>query len=261
MPITLLTDFGTTDTYVGQMKGVIAGIAPNAHVIDLSHAVPAQDVMNGAIRLESAVDAFPDGSIHVGVVDPGVGSARRAIAAQTERFTFVGPDNGLFTAVWQHHPPKRIMHLNNPAYHRAVVSATFHGRDVFSPCAAHLAAGAPLEDMGEPLDSPVRLNIPEPTATGDALALTVLCVDAFGNLITNMTEATLAAYEDLSHAVLIAGAGRAHGIRRTFADVPEHEAVAYVGSSHRLELAVRNASAAMRFGVHPGDTIWLYPRG
>ncbi|MFW6059870.1 MAG: SAM hydrolase/SAM-dependent halogenase family protein [Phycisphaeraceae bacterium] len=259
MLITLLTDFGTTDTYIGQMKGVIAAIAPEARVIDLTHHVPPQDITSGAVALDSAVDVFPAGTIHVAVVDPGVGSARRPIAARSDAFLWVGPDNGLFTAAWKRYPPRHIVALTEPAYHRPEVSATFHGRDVFAPAAAHLAAGVKLDELGETIDDPVRLELPEPERTADTVKLRVLTIDHFGNLVTNMTARHLTRYSDLPRATVTAGRITAHGVHRTFADVPEHEPVAYIGSSGRLEIAVRNGSAAATAGVHPGDPVWFFP--
>lgn len=253
MPITLLTDFGTRDTYVGQMKGAIAAIAPQANVIDLTHNVPRQDIALGAVMLDSAVDAFPDASVHVAVVDPGVGGARRAIAAQCQRFTLVGPDNGLFTAVWQRHPPRRIVTLTSSAHHRPRVSPTFHGRDVFAPVAAHLVTSAMLEDLGETITDPIMLELPEPQQTDTGYELRVLCIDHFGNLITNMTERGLPA----GRVAIAVGPARIDGIRQTFADVPEGEPVAYLGSSGRLEIGIRNDSAAARWRLHVGDPIHM----
>lgn len=253
-PITLLTDFGTRDTYVGQMKGVIASIAPDTGVIDLTHDVPPQDVTAGAIMLDTAVDAFPDATVHVAVVDPGVGGVRRPIAARSARFTLVGPDNGLFTAVWQRHSPQRIVALTNTACHRPRVSATFHGRDIFAPVAAHLASGTPLDELGESITDPVTLDLPEPRPTTTGLEATVLCVDHFGNLITNITSDHLP--RD-GRAAITVGPARIAEISRTFADVPEGEPVAYLGSTGRLEIALRNANAAARWNLAPGATVHL----
>jgi len=257
MPITLLTDFGARDTYVGQMKGVIAQLAPNETVIDLTHEVPPQDLVAAAIALDCAVDAFPRNTIHIAVIDPGVGSARRGIAARSEQFTLVGPDNGLFTAVWQRYPPKRIVALTNPQYHGQRVSATFHGRDVFAPAAAHLATGAPLAQLGETVDTPVRLDLPEPQRKDDHIELAVLHVDHFGNLITNMPAAQLAEYKQCAITV---GQTRIDELHTTFSDVPEGAPVAYLGSSDRLELAIRNGNAAQQWRINAGDTLRFHPQ-
>ena len=257
--ITLLTDFGIADTYVGQMKGVIAQIAPDARVIDLTHAVAPQDVLAGAIELDGAVDAFPAGTIHVAVVDPGVGSARQAMAVQTEHFTFVGPDNGLFTPLLARSNTWRAVALSESAYHRPEVSATFHGRDIFAPVAAHLARGTPLEALGERIESPQRLEWPGPQVVESEWRGEVLLIDHFGNCITNFDRPALAeaGVEEGSPVTIEAGAARLAGLAHTFSDVREGEAVAYVGSSGRLEIAVRNGAAAKQLGLKRGDRVVL----
>ncbi|HEX7010641.1 MAG TPA: SAM-dependent chlorinase/fluorinase [Phycisphaeraceae bacterium] len=258
--ITLLTDFGTRDTYVGQVKGVIASIAPHARVIDLTHDVPAQDVLVGAILLDGAVSAFPPGAIHLAVVDPGVGGRRRPVAVQTERFTLVGPDNGLFTAVLERHAPQRVAELSNPAYHRQPVSDTFHGRDIFAPAAAHLALGATLDQLGQILQPHVltRLDLPQPIQHENALELHVLYADHWGNLITDLTAQRFAFWGVPREQVVVqAGDCRIVGIRRTFCDVAAGEPVAYFGSSGRLEIAIRNGSFAQSHSCGRGDRILL----
>lgn len=261
--ITLTTDFGTTDTYVAQMKGVIAGIASDARVIDGTHDIPPQDILAGAIALDSLVDVFPDGTIHVAVVDPGVGSQRAAVAVKTERFTLVGPDNGLFTLVLDRYPPTAIVSLTNPDYHRDPVSATFHGRDIFAPVAAHLAAGIAIHKLGEPVNTLINLNIPQPEASSDGLSVLTLTADRFGNLITNLTQAFFSDWLTRANAkgVTVSVKGHVIGpVRRTFADVQPGEPVAYFGSSGRLELAVRNGSAKDMTGELPRVTLRAIPR-
>ncbi len=252
--ITLTTDFGSADTFVAQMKGVIAGVAPHARVIDGAHGLPAQNILAGAVALDSLVDAFHDGTIHVAVVDPGVGTEREAVAVQTDRFVLVGPDNGLFTLVLDRHPPTAIIRLTDPAYHRAAVSATFHGRDIFAPVAAHLANGTAIESLGEPVTTLVNLSIPQPSETTDGLTAVVLLADQFGNLVTNLTRDHYDTWLSEGRAGGAGGAvvsvkGREIGpVRRAFADVGPGEPVAYFGGSGRLELAVRNGSAQAKFG-------------
>jgi S-adenosylmethionine hydrolase len=256
--ITLLTDFGTRDTYVGQMKGVIAAIAPQATVVDLTHAVPPQDVLAGAIELDGAVDAFAQGTIHVGVVDPGVGSARQPIAVQTERFTFIGPDNGLFTTVMQSAQHWQAVALNEPAYHRAEVSKTFHGRDIFAPVAAHLAAGAAVHQLGPAVPSPAQLTLPGVEVQADRLVGQVLLIDHFGNLITNITAHDLNIKPGEPNAAtmtLRVGKTEVRGLGQTFSDAEPGEPVAYWGSSGRLEIALRNGSAHQTLGVARGDAV------
>ncbi len=193
--ISLLTDFGTSDEFVGVMKGVIWGIAAQVNIADISHAVQPQNVLHGALLLGRAYRYFPGGSIHVAVVDPGVGTARRGIALQVGKHTFVGPDNGLFTVPLTSGEPFSAVSLDNAAYHLPAVSHSFHGRDVFAPVAAHLANGVPLSAMGEPVIDPMILNIPKPLRVANGWQAQVLLVDGFGNLITNLSEGDLQGQE------------------------------------------------------------------
>lgn len=258
--ISLTTDFGARDTYAAQIKAVIAGIAPRTKIIDGTHSVPPQDVLAGALALDSMVDAFADGAIHVVVVDPGVGTDRSAVAVRTPRFTLVGPDNGVFTVVLDRYRPTVSVTLNNPDYHRAPVSATFHGRDIFAPVAAHLATGVPIEALGEPIEALVNLNIPQPSETPDSLTLVVLLADSFGNLITNLTRPVYEAWTHKQGSTDIQVRIGVHvigPIRRTFSDVEPGKPVAYFGSGDRLEVAVRNGSAANELGVLAGATVTL----
>ncbi|MEX0745107.1 MAG: SAM-dependent chlorinase/fluorinase [Phycisphaeraceae bacterium] len=254
--ITLLTDFGVTDTYVGQMKGVIASVAPGATVIDLTHAVPPQQIVVGALMLDAAVDAFDDDAIHVAVVDPGVGSQRRPLAVRTSHGIYVAPDNGLLTAVLARYRAYQVVALTNRRYQRTNVSATFHGRDVFAPAAAHLAVGVKLTELGEPVDPAtlVRLDLPQPVRHAEGMTLHVLWVDPFGNLVTDLRAEQLDsdARVTLDDTTILT-------IADTFSDVPVGEPVAYFGSSGRLEIAVRNGSAAARFDAGSGAVVELRP--
>lgn len=260
MPIiTLTTDFGLSDPFVGAMKGGILGIAPNATLIDLCHDVPPQNILVGALMLEAACPYFPTGTIHVAVVDPGVGSERAPIAIETEQGRFVGPDNGLFTAILERDPMRRAVRLTNPVYHRHPVSATFHGRDLFAPVAAHLAAGAPFEDLGEPIRELVSLPLPRPVPRDGGLELHILHVDRFGNLVTDLRPDDLARFAGNRPVLLRVGETEIAGIRRTYADVERGEPVAYFGSAGRLEIAVREGSAAEWLGLRPGEAVWLMP--
>ncbi len=256
--ITLTTDFGTADTFVAQMKGVIAGIAPGITIIDATHEVPPQDVMAGALALDSIVDAFPVGTVHLAVVDPGVGSERLAIAAQTKRFTLIGPDNGLFTAVLDRYPPAAVVGLTNPAYHRAPASPTFHGRDIFAPAAAYLANGVAIGKFGDPVTTLVNLNIPKPSETPEGLTAVVLLADHFGNLITSLTRDRFDRWltkSDLTDLSVTIGGRTLGGVPKTFTDVSPGEWVAYFGSGGRLEIAVRNGSASTELGAARGTAV------
>jgi S-adenosylmethionine hydrolase len=251
--ITLTTDFGLSDPFVGVMKGVILTIAPEATLVDLTHQIPPQDILAGALALESAVYYFPPGTIHLAVIDPGVGSDRRPIAIQTDSALFVGPDNGIFSLVLKERQIRRAVSLKNPRYRLPQVSATFHGRDIFAPAAAHLALGVDLSALGPPADSLVELEIQEPEATESELRGIVLAADHFGNLITSITESALRIWLASAESVVVKVGNRSIGpIKQTYADSVPGETVAYLGSGKRLEIAINHGSAA---DVHDG------PRG
>src|SRR5207249_7366756 len=188
--IALLTDFGTRDHYAGTMKGVALGICPDATLVDISHEVPAHDVVGGALELAAAYRYLPAGTIFLVVVDPGVGSTRRGIAAEAGEYKFVAPDNGVLTVVLDEHPAKRVVELTERRYARPTVSRTFEGRARFAPAAAWLAKGVELSALGRPAGSIQRLTLPQPTATSEQLTGEVLRVDRFGNLITNIDRKT-----------------------------------------------------------------------
>ena len=247
MPIiTLLTDFGSADGYVGIMHGVILRINPAATVVDVGHEIPSQDVHAGAFILSTVYPYFAADTIHVVVVDPGVGSERRAIAVRTTCGTFVAPDNGVLSYVLAREPILQMVRLTNAAYWLAPLSSTFHGRDVFAPVAAHLSRGISLHEVGCALQDPVRLTFRAVAVDKDgAIHGQVLHVDRFGNLITNLTHELLPQRQQLR--VQIAGR-EVRGPVETYAQVGEGELVALFGSSGYLEIAVRdgNASAALR---------------
>jgi S-adenosylmethionine hydrolase len=255
MPIiTLTTDFGLADGYVGTMQGVILSIAPETRLVDLSHQVPAQDVRAGAFVLYQAVLFFPPETIHVVVVDPGVGSQRRALSVRTSQGTFVAPDNGVLSYVLNKADVYEAVSLTNPAYQLPHVSTTFHGRDIFAPAAAHLATGVPLEELGPRAINLVRLPVPKPEATPDGdLVAHVMHVDRFGNLILDATS------DDVDEeSTLELGERRIEGLSRTFADVAHGELLAYVGSSRdHVEVAVREGNAARELGVAAGDDVLI----
>jgi S-adenosyl-L-methionine hydrolase (adenosine-forming) len=256
MIITLTTDFGFSDHFVGVMKGVILSIAPAAQIVDLCHGVPAHDILAGALSLEAGYGYFPHGTIHVAVVDPGVGSARAAIAVRTEHYHFVAPDNGLLDLVLQSETPQKIVQLTNPQYQLASVSSTFHGRDIFSPAAAHIAAGVPIEQMGEPIDELTQLKTPAPKIAGDAMEIHVLMADRFGNLITDLTRAAFERWNPAGRCVRFQWGGtEINGISRTYADVSCGAPLAYFGSSGRLEIAINKCRAADQINAPAGSAI------
>jgi S-adenosyl-L-methionine hydrolase (adenosine-forming) len=256
--VTLLTDFGLDDTYVGQVKGAILAVAPNTTLVDLTHTVPPQDVQAGAFLLWSAVEPFPAGTIHLAVVDPGVGSARRAIAMRSTRAdVFVGPDNGLLLpAVERVGGCEAAVELTEPAYWRSASSVfkdpsnTFHGRDIFGPVAGHLATGVPLERLGVAIDDLQRpFSLPEPHGINGE----VVHVDTYGNLVTNLPVRCLPDHFQLRVGNYL--------IPRTahYAAVELGALLAVESSAGLLEIAARNASAAVITGATRGTPVSVDP--
>ena len=256
--VSLLTDFGVGDTYVGQIKGVILGIAPAARLVDLTHDVPPQDVTEGAFQIATAWRVFPAGTVHLAVVDPGVGAARRPIALEWQNHLFVAPDNGLVSLVLGERAPDQLVVLDHPAFHRTTVSATFHGRDLFGAVAAHLASGRHLLEVGSPVDpgSLVRLDLPSVSREPDVVRGPVVSIDRFGNC------RTLIGREDIPWALegVLVRCGRAviRGIVDTYARVPEESTLALFGSHGGLEVAVRNGSAARSWDLRRGEVVEVH---
>ena len=255
--ITFTSDFGLEDWFVGVVHGVIHELCPGARIVDLTHAIPPGDVARAAFVLEAACGDFPDGTVHLAVVDPGVGTSRRAIAVRARGQRFVGPDNGVLE--WALGDPKaECRELTETRFFRSDVSRTFHGRDVFAPVAAHLARGAKFEELGRVVRDPVRLRHPEPRVENGALIGEVMFVDRFGNALTNVTAAALAAaFRSVPEAELeVDVAGRTvRGIARSYGDAPIGTLVAIVGSSGRLELAEVGGHASSRFGIGARDAV------
>ena len=244
--ITLTTDFGTRDTYVAEMKGVILSIVRDVHVVDITHEVAPQDILEGALALETAAPRFPPGTIHVAVVDPGVGTARRGLAVAARDQLFVGPDNGLFTPFladsrW------RAFELRAAEFRGAAVSHTFHGRDVFAPAAAHLACGVEPDRLGPQVTDPIRLAWPAVKVSEGRVGGAVVHVDRFGNLVTSIHADAIAA---LGSGVAIRVAGKSLPLVRTYGDLGRGDPGALVGSTNRLEIAVNagNAATTLRAG-------------
>ncbi len=254
--ITLLTDFGIRDGAVGLMKGVIWRIDPQANIADLSHTVGAQDINEAAIVLRFAAPYFPDGTVHIVVVDPGVGTKRRPVAARFGRYFFVGPDNGVCTPLLElaesEGGPVEIVHLDKPEFWLPDVSQVFHGRDIFSPCGAHLAAGVPLDKLGTAIDDIVRLEFPQPQPAGDGLSGEVIFIDDFGNLQTNFLEKHLVPLGEVSVAVCHV---EIQGLVLTFGERPSGTIIAHYGTEHDLWISVVNGDAAATLGAKVGDAV------
>ncbi len=256
-PIVLMTDFGLQDSYVGIMKGVIAGISPLTPVIDLTHCITAQHIPQGAFLLGSAAPYFPEGTIFVAIVDPGVGTGRKAIVLETEKQIFIAPDNGLLSLVMKKQQVKACYAITNTSYMLPVQSATFHGRDIFSPVAAHLANGAELATVGNTVspESCIRIEFPENSTSdgGRSWKGVILYCDIYGNLVTSFTGEMLV--EGEKPAGIRMENGRILPLHHTYGDVAEGEALAYRGSSGFLEIAVRNGNASQSLGLKTGDRI------
>jgi S-adenosylmethionine hydrolase len=248
--ITLLTDFGTADGYAAAMRGVIAGIAPHVIVDDASHEIPPGDVHAAAFALARYAPHYPPGTVHVVVVDPGVGTARRPLAARIGARHYVAPDNGVLTRVLTGAPDVHIVELTERAYLRAGRSATFHGRDVFAPAAAHLAEGTAIDELGPPVNDPVLLTLPVPRRSPSGVQGEVVCVDRFGNLITNIPRDWLPA-----RPAVQLGDRSIGGVRDVYAAVSPGEAVALVGSDDYLEIGVRDGHAARLLGAAHGTSV------
>lgn len=251
--ITLLTDFGTADGYVAELKGVLLGEAPGATLVDASHDVAPQDVDGARLALARYWLRYPPGTVHLVVVDPGVGTERAALAVGSEHRWLVGPDNGVLTPALLRAGARAV---RLPVPPRS--AATFHGRDVFAPAAARLAAGAPLDALGSPVDAPLLRRTPEARRLADGgIEGLVITVDRFGNAVTNLVASGATA----APGGVVRVAGRAVPIRRVYADVAPGEAVALAGSNGLLEVAVRDGSAAAQLGLGRGAQVVLYRPG
>ena len=255
--ITLMTDFGTNDYFVGAMKGVILNINPQAQIVDLTHAIPPQDIHGAAFLINSAYRYFPAGTIHVLVVDPGVGSRRRSIICQTDTAYFVCPDNGLLSYILGDNA-HRVVALDNTAYRLSEVSNTFHGRDIFAPAAAHLSRGISLGQFGNAAKHPVRFSIPAPQVTKTTIVGSVIWTDRFGNLITNLTPAMLESYGMESDFVIRAGKTEIYHLNRAYAESEEGEPLAIIGSSGYLEISVNKGNAAQVLRLKRNDVIEIH---
>jgi len=243
--VTLLTDFGTADGYVAEMKGVLLSSAPGVTIVDITHDIPAHDVEMGRLTIARYWRRFPPGTVHLAIVDPGVGSSRAAIAVQSEDRYLVGPDNGLLSPALLV-AGCRVIELPVPAH----ASATFHGRDLFAPAAAQLASGAPIDTLGVPARDPVVRRTPEPRrgANGEVIG-EVIAIDRFGNAVTNLLGLRAGGRVVIEGLVLTLGS--------TYADLGEGEPGAVVGSTGLIEIVVREGRAAEQLGLRRGSPVSL----
>jgi S-adenosylmethionine hydrolase len=254
--VTLTTDFGTAGPYVAALKGVLLDLAPNVQLVDVCHTISPQNILEGGFVLAGIVDVFPKGTVHLAVIDPGVGTERRLIAAKVADAWFVVPDNGLLTGVARGRELSGIWELTNPALQRSVVSATFHGRDILAPAAAHLTRGGDPAQLGPRRTGFITLRNFEPNADGQGFAGEVIFRDAFGNLITNINVDHIRDTPRDSWAIEIAGEC-IQGILRTYGDRPSGTLIALVGSSGWVEVAVVNGDAARQLTAGAGTTVWI----
>jgi S-adenosylmethionine hydrolase len=262
MIVTLLTDFGTADYFVGALKGALLDANAGAQVVDITHEIPPHDIEAGAFTLLAAFETFPAGTVHVAVVDPGVGSSRRPIAVASPRHIFVGPDNGIFGYVYERVRPFRVFHLTNESYFRKSTSATFHGRDIFAPVAGALARGVRAEELGPEVEDFVRLPFAVPVRQPDGtLVGAIIHIDRFGNCLTNITPRDFPQESFGPRVRIRIGEHEVSSFRRFFADAPDDETAgtpfAIWGSAGLLELAVFRDSAARVLGAKRGQSVEL----
>jgi S-adenosylmethionine hydrolase len=256
--IAFLTDFGTRDHYVAAMKGVALALNPDATLIDLSHDVPAHDIVFAAHELAASYKFYPPGTIFVVVVDPGVGSSRRGIAAEAGEWRFVAPDNGVLTAVFQEVPPKKVVELTERRYARPTVSRTFEGRDRFAPAAAWLSKGVHLAAFGRAITDYQMLDLPKPHLEDALLRGVVVRVDTFGNLITNLDRRSCERLAEGAGTLRLTVGGQSIArIVTTYADIAPGDIGALFGSTDHLECAAHAASAAAQLGVGVGAPVEL----
>ena len=254
--ITLLTDFGYDDPFVAIMKGVVSRINPAARFIDLSHNVPPQDVFHGALILRSAAPYFPTGTIHVAVVDPGVGSSRRPLLIEAEDASFIGPDNGVLSLALSDKKITRIIELCNKAYFLAPTSATFHGRDVFAPVAAHLSLGVPAEDFGPALADYAKLAWPRSVQGDGSVQGEIIYIDRFGNLITSIAASEL---RTIAHKPLTISlrSYTLQGLHDNYSSGAGQDLIALINSWQLLEIARFCGSAQLHTGAQVGDKVQI----
>ena len=253
--ITLITDFGSKDGYVGTMKGVILTINPQVSLIDITHEVSPQDIFEAGFVLQNSYKFFPRHSIHLVVVDPGVGGERKALLIDTEDHLFIGPDNGVFTLIYECENINRIIELTKSNFFLPDKSSTFHGRDIFAPVAAHLSRGISVEDFGDVCNEIVTIDIPKPEITEGAITGVVLHIDNFGNLITNISEGLFRALIGEGSYKIMAGNKVTVGLKVSYSEVKKGEVLAIFGSAGYLEISAREQNAQKKLKMNKGSEI------
>lgn len=254
--ITLTTDFGLQDYYVGAMKGAILSIIPEVRLIDISHQIPPQDIMAGAWVLKNSAMLFPPNTVHLVVIDPGVGTTRKPVALKMDDQLFVGPDNGIFSLLTDEETFNAV-ELSNSSFWRSTLSTTFHGRDIFAPVAAHLCNGTALKELGPTLHELQTYRWASPIADKDGIQGWIIHIDTFGNLITNLSASLIEEVMQGQQLKIYVGNTILTEIANTFGAVVEGEPVAYIGSSGMLEIAINKGNARKMLGVQKGAQISL----
>ena len=258
--VALLSDFGTRDHYAGTMKAVVLSVCPDATLVDIGHEIPPHDVLSGALELGACYRYFPAGTVFLVVVDPGVGSSRRGIAADTGDYRFVAPDNGVLSAVFRETPPKRVVELTERKYARPTVSRTFEGRDRFAPAAGWLARGIALVSLGRSISDYHTIDLPRPAVEDGALRGEVVRIDRFGNLITNIDRRTFEQFADGRPMIVSAGGSDIARVVATYADAPRGELSVLFGSTDHVEIAVNAGDAAGRLQLARGAPVTVRPK-
>lgn len=255
--VTFTTDFGTEDHFVGTMKGVVLGINPEAALVDICNQVPAFDILQGAIAISQAYHFYPPGTVHVVIVDPGVGTSRRPIIVDTGKHLFVAPDNGVLSLIFERQERLTVRHVTAEHYFLQPVSKTFHGRDVFAAIAGHLSRGVDISKLGDPIVDYVRLQLPQPVVKEDCILGAVLKIDRFGNVITNITRRMLSQFIGAhSGSVMIClNSTTINRFQTTYEEGTPGEPFAIIGSMGYLEIATNKGSAATLIRVKPHDPI------
>ena len=255
--ITLLTDFGTKDHYVASMKGIILSIHPSCTLVDLTHEVSPYNIKQGAFLLAHAYSTFPKGTIHLAVVDPGVGGSRRPILIVTSNYFFIGPDNGLFTLALRKEKVEQLIALMNQRYFLPQVSFTFHGRDIFAPVAGYLSLGVKPKSFGKEMDSLVELDFQRPHIQGERLIGQILHIDPFGNLISNIDEQQLHHFSRQRPMIVEVGKKEVIGLKKGYWEVKKGRWIALIGSGGFLEVSIKEGNAQKALKVKEGDKIQI----
>ena len=253
--VALLSDFGTADHYAGTMKAVVLGVCPDVTLVDIAHDLPAHDVMAGALQLAACYKYFPSGTVFLVVVDPGVGSARRGIAAEAGDYRFVAPDNGVLSAVFKDLAPRKVVELTERKYARPTISRTFEGRDRFAPAAGWLAKGLALASLGRAVSDYTRLDLPDPAATAASVSGVVVHIDRFGNAITNIGRRDVDKVLHGGPALITAGPHEIARLVSTYDEAAATEPCALFGSTDHLEIAVKSSSAAGQLALSKGTPV------